>query len=203
MGLPGPLTADQEKQLRTVQSSGRHLLALINDLLDLAKIGAGRMEFSIEPVDCAAVLEEAESTLRPQAEARGLQFIVDKPAGANVGIRTDRRAFSQIVLNLAGNAVKFTESGFVRIGLRALRREDRPWIEIRVEDSGIGIRPEDRHRLFDAFTQMDSASRRRGEGTGLGLHLSRKLAELLGGDIRFESEFGHGSVFILSLPDQP
>jgi protein-histidine pros-kinase len=195
MRLPGPLNAEQEKQLKTVQTGGRHLLALINDLLDLAKVEAGKVELKLEPCACQEVIEEVAAALRPEAEAKGLQFIVEVPAQALV-VRTDRRALSQIILNLISNAIKFTERGSVRLRLRELgaTRE----VELAVEDTGIGIGAEDGGRLFAAFAQVDAAKRRH-EGTGLGLHLSQKLAELLGGHIAFRSEPGKGSTFTLTL----
>jgi PAS domain S-box-containing protein len=202
MGLPGPLTADQEKQLRTVQSSGRHLLALINDLLDLAKIEAGKIELFLESTDLNVVLEEVVSTLRPQAEAKGLVFQLELPMPEKVTARTDRRALSQIVLNLAINAIKFTEKGSVRIALERREISGVKSVQISITDTGIGIRQEDSGRLFDAFAQMAAGNRRSGEGTGLGLHLSRKFAELLGGTISFQSQYGIGSTFVLVLREQ-
>ncbi len=198
MGLPGPLNAGQEKQLRTVQTSGRHLLSLINDLLDLAKIEAGKVELTLEPCLCQSVVEEAAAALRPQAEAKGLRLDVEMPA-ADLEVRTDRRALSQILMNLASNAIKFTERGGVRIVLRSRGDDACRVIEIAVEDTGVGIRPEDGARLFAAFEQLEHGKRHDQEGTGLGLHLSRKLAELLGGRIAFTSELGRGSTFTVSI----
>jgi PAS domain S-box-containing protein len=195
MRLPGPLNAEQEKQLRAVQGGGRHLLALINDLLDLAKIEAGKVELRLEPCDLREVLEEVETTLEPQASAKGLAFEVRVTAG-EVRALTDRRAVSQIVLNLAQNAIKFTDTGGVRVELR----ERDATLEIAVEDTGIGIRMEDQDRLFQAFRQVHDPAARRQEGTGLGLSLSQKLAQLLGGRIVARSEPGQGSVFTLILP---
>jgi protein-histidine pros-kinase len=114
-------------------------------------------------------------------------------------IRTDRRAFSQIVLNLANNAIKFTETGSVRIELDQRRVGGQTQTELRIVDTGVGIRPEDEDRLFQAFAQVDATTRRRHEGTGLGLYLSQKLAEMLGGHITFRSEYGQGSIFTLVL----
>ena len=199
MKLPGPLTTDQEKQLHTVQTSGRQLLSLINDLLDLAKIEAGKVELLLEPTACQTIVHEVAGALRPLAVNKGLQFEVTVPE-ADLVVRTDRRALNQIILNLANNAIKFTERGRVHIRLRQGQSDGRPITEISVEDTGIGIRPEDQSKLFDAFSQVDVSIRRRYEGTGLGLHLSRKLAELLGGQITFRSEFGKGSTFTLRLP---
>src|SRR5258708_27347523 len=116
MKLPGPLNADQEKQLKTVQASGKHLLALINDLLDIAKIDAGKVELHREPTACRAVIEEAITTLRPMAEAKGLELTFS-PAKDEMLVQTDRRALSQIVINLVNNAIKFTDSGGVPVDL--------------------------------------------------------------------------------------
>src|SRR5256885_8446262 len=200
MKLPGPLNADQEKQLRTVQTGANHLLALINDLLDLAKIDAGKVALGLVPADCKEVIDGVAASLRPQAETKGLEFTVTAPQ--KLFARTDRRALSQIVINLANNAIKFTERGSVR--LRAERREENGSraLEISVEDTGIGIRPEDQKKLFGAFTQVDNSANRRYEGTGLGLHLSRKLAEALEGRIEVKSEYGKGSIFTLVLPEE-
>ncbi len=200
MKLAGPLTPDQEKQLRTVQTSGRHLLSLINDLLDLAKIESGKVELDYEPVLCRDLLEEVATTLRPQAEAKGLQFEL-RQYGTNIIINSDRRAISQIILNLANNAIKFTEQGQVSIELYQRRENDSQSTYISVTDTGVGIRTEDQVRLFHAFQQLETTGARRHEGTGLGLHLSQKLAELLGGRITLQSEFGQGSTFTLVLPE--
>ncbi len=198
MRLPGPLTPDQEKLLRTVQSSARHLLSLINDLLDLAKIESGRVELNLAPVECQSVVQEVTTALRPLAESKGLAFdaTVTPP---DLVVQADRRALSQILLNLTSNAIKFTEKG--RVELQVLQRPDgsRTRTEFSVSDSGIGIQPEDQDRLFQAFTQVNVSRKQRHEGTGLGLHLSLKLAELLGGTISLRSEPGKGSTFTLTL----
>jgi PAS domain S-box-containing protein len=194
MKLPGPLTAEQEKQLGLVQSSGKHLLSLINDLLDLAKIESGRVELVLEPVACDAVLDEVVQTLRPTADAKGLWLRIEA-AGALTAVQADRRALQQILINLTGNALKFTVQGGVTIGLR----EDAGRVRIAVRDTGIGIHAQDRARLFGAFTQVGEPRARHAEGTGLGLHLSVKLAELMGGHIAVDSEPGRGSVFTLDL----
>jgi PAS domain S-box-containing protein len=198
MRLPGPLTEDQDKQLRTVQGSARHLLALINDLLDVAKIEAGKIELHPEPVDCRALLEEVAAALQPQATQKGLAFAVDLPSQA-WPLRTDRRALSQIVINLTSNAIKFTLAGSVRLSL-AQRSTDGEWTDFIVEDTGEGIEPADQARLFGAFSRIEQRRGPQPEGTGLGLHLSRKLAVVLGGDILVDSQPGRGSRFTLSLP---
>jgi protein-histidine pros-kinase len=200
MRLPGPLTPDQETQLKTVQASARHLLSLINDLLDLAKIESGKVELTLEPVSCHRVVQEVATALRSLAEAKGLTFDVRVPP-ADCIVRTDRRALSQILINLVNNAIKFTEKGEVRIELAQHRPQGRTQTEIRVVDTGIGIRLEDQTTLFQAFAQVNAHAKARHEGTGLGLHLSQKLAALLSGRITFQSEYGTGSTFTLTLAE--
>ncbi|MDZ7842837.1 MAG: PAS domain S-box protein [Gammaproteobacteria bacterium] len=197
MKLPGPLTADQESQLNTVQSSARHLLDLINDLLDSNKIDAGKMELKLETLLPRAIVEETLNSLRPAAANKGLALTVS--ATDDLQVRADRRAFTQIVLNLVSNAVKFTDEGRVHVEIRRPPVTGLRMIEVRVEDSGIGIPTHTQGRLFDAFVQLDSRSHR--GGTGLGLHLSRKLAEFQGGRIEFTSTYGEGSTFSLLLPE--
>ncbi|HUF79618.1 MAG TPA: PAS domain S-box protein [Burkholderiales bacterium] len=203
MKLPGPLNADQEKQLKMVQAGARHLLALINDLLDLAKIEAGKVELNLEPTACQSVLDEVVAALRPLAEGKGLDLrMAPAPQALQVlQVRTDRRALSQILLNLLNNAIKFTERGSVSVRVGRRDVEGKPTIEFSVVDTGIGIRQEDQEMLFAAFTQVDATNRHQ-EGTGLGLHLSQKLAELLNGRIVFQSEKGKGSTFTLQLAEQ-
>ena len=200
MKLPGPLTTDQEKQLRTVQSSARHLLSLINDLLDLAKIESGKVELRQETLDCRTVVQEVETALRQMAESKGLRFDVRLPADDLI-VRADRRTLSQILLNLVNNAIKFTETGSVSLVVTRRPTDGRVVTEFVVADTGIGIRPEDQAKLFQAFTQVEQSGKRRYEGTGLGLHLSGKLAELLGGRVTVQSEYGHGSMFTLALTE--
>ncbi|HKW38638.1 MAG TPA: PAS domain S-box protein [Burkholderiales bacterium] len=197
MKLPGPLNIEQEKQLRTVQTGAKHLLALINDLLDLAKIESGQVELKLVPTDCKEVIEEVGASLRPQAEKKGLEFTVTTPHALT--LRTDRRTLGQIVINLVNNAIKFTERGSVKITSEQREENGTRTLEIRVEDTGMGIRPEDQAKLFAAFSRVEAATRQIQEGTGLGLHLSQKLAGALGGRIELESEYGRGSVFTLIL----
>lgn len=197
MKLPGPLTPDQERQLQLVQSSGKHLLSLINDLLDLARIESGKVELHRAPVACAALLDEVMQTLRPAAQAKGLRLEAG-PVDATLEIRTDRRALQQVLLNLANNAVKFTAEGGVTLSLRRIAGGE---VEFAVADTGIGISADDQARLFQAFAQVGDSHRRTAEGTGLGLHLSHKLAELMGGRILVHSEPGAGSRFALRLPE--
>jgi PAS domain S-box-containing protein len=201
MRLPGPLTDDQERQLRTVQSSGRHLLSLINDLLDLARIEAGKVELQLAPTECRSVVQDVMDALRPQAEAKGLRFEADLPS-SDVVVQADRRALSQIVLNLTNNAIKFTDRGRVGVRLERRREGDRWRTVVTVEDTGVGIGDEDKAKLFEAFSRVSSGTRRREEGTGLGLYLSQKLAILLGGHVSFQSAPGRGSTFALTLTEK-
>jgi protein-histidine pros-kinase len=198
MELAGPLTSEQQQQLQTIETSAEHLLSLINDLLDLAKIESGKVELMLEPVVCQSVIEIVAATLRPLAESKNLKLEVKTPQPA-LTLRTDQRALSQILLNLANNAIKFTRQGGVTIELAQLQTQGRRLTSISVIDTGPGIRPEDQARLFKAFEQLDSPHH--AGGTGLGLYLSQKLANLLGGYIEFESEYGRGSRFTLVLPD--
>jgi len=199
MKLPGPLNAQQEKQLGIVQRNARHLLSLINDMLDLVKIESGKVELHLAPVACEEIVHEVSDVLRPAAEQKGLELVVETPP-ESVTVDTDRRAVSQIVINLTNNAIKFTERGSVRIVLGTHHNGASRVVEFSIIDTGIGIAQDDQRRLFEVFSQVATESRRRGEGTGLGLHLSRRLAELLGGSITFESESGKGSRFTLKLP---
>jgi PAS domain S-box-containing protein len=198
MRLPGPLNSGQQKQLETIKASAKHQLSLINDLLDLAKIESGKVELNLEWVACRGVLEEIMQTLRPLAAGKGLNFDLQLPEEGEVVLRTDRRALSQILINLINNAIKFTDQGAVELSLRKI--DDT--VEIVVTDTGVGIKPEDQVKLFAAFTRLNGRISPRTEGAGLGLHLSQKLAALLGGRIQFESVPGKGSMFSLAIPQR-
>ncbi len=199
MKLPGPLTDEQERQLHIVDSSARHLLSLINDILDVAKIESGKVSINPEPASVPAVVKEVAESLRAMAEEKRLRFNLELPPEDMIVV-TDRRALHQILLNLANNAIKYTEHGSVSISVaRAPHNVKR--IEVRVADTGIGIREEDQPRLFQAFEQVDTSSTRRFQGVGLGLHLSRRLAALIDATLQCESTYGEGSTFTLSLPD--
>jgi PAS domain S-box-containing protein len=195
MKLPGPLNAEQEKQLRTVQWAGQHLLTLINDLLDLTRIESGETRIEFADVPAVTVAREAVTQLRAQAEAKGLELVTRLPDDEIV-LRADRRALGQILMNLLANAVKYTDAGRVRLAVTRAT----PWVRFEVADTGIGIRPVDRERLFKAFSRLDRGNETR-QGTGLGLYLSARLAALLGGRIEFDSVVGTGSTFTLILPE--
>ena len=200
MKLPGPLNAEQEKQLRIVQTGARHLLSLINDLLDVAKLNANKVTLTLELVDCKTLVEEVSATLQMEARRKGLAFAVHTPP-VDVLLLTDRRALSQILINLVGNAIKFTQQGRVDVVLQDLQLPTGRVVQLHVQDTGPGIPLQEQPRLFEAFSRVESADRRHHEGTGLGLHLSRKLAEALGGTLGFDSTEGLGSTFTLQLPE--
>lgn len=200
MGLPGPLNEEQSKQLRTVQSSARHLLTLINDLLDVAKIEAGKTELNISLVNCGQVLEETAASLRPLAETKGLNLKINLPKEL-IEVHTDQRALNQIVINLINNAIKFTDYGEISIGLRRRKLNKQKVVEVSVTDTGIGIDLDDQAKLFMAFARLKLPAQQQKEGTGLGLYLSQKLAEALGGKITLNSKLGNGSTFSLILPE--
>ena len=208
-GMAGPLTPEQSRQLGMVQAASRHLLALINDVLDISKIEAGELRVAAEPFDLAAAVGRVAATVAPLAQKKGLALEVGAvpPPGEAVG---DGRRVEQVLLNLVGNAVKFTETGSVALTAEAVAdyrpREDAapvPAVRLRVADTGIGIAPEDMAKLFQPFRQVDSTLSRKHEGTGLGLAICRRLAGLMGGRIDAESRPGGGSVFTFTLPLVP
>jgi PAS domain S-box-containing protein len=202
MRLPGPLTNEQEEQLRIVQMSARHLLSLISDILDLAKIEAGKIDLHLGPVDVVEVVDEVRDSLRTMASDKRLELETEVP-GAPVVVVSDRRALQQILINLTNNAVKYTDEGSVRIAVQIRKTSVGAHVDVSVTDTGIGIKTEDRSRLFQAFEQLEPLSTRRVEGAGLGLYLSVKLAKMIGGHLSFVSEYGKGSTFTLTLPYAP
>jgi signal transduction histidine kinase len=200
-GLPGPLNEEQRKQLGMVRTSAQHLLALINDVLDISKIEAGELRIANAAFDVRAVIERAVASVRGRAQAKGLEIGVQVADG--VGPMTgDARRVEQILLNLLSNALKFTDAGRITLSAALLPAEPtvRPMVRIAVSDTGRGIRPDDLPRLFRPFEQIDSGLARDHEGTGLGLSISQRLAGLLGGAITVDSRWQQGSVFTLTLP---
>lgn len=205
-GLAGPLNPEQAKQLDMVRTSARHLLALVNDVLDISKIEAGQLEVANHPYDLNRSIEKVLKLISPQAESKGLNLKAAVPEALPEAIGDERR-FEQILLNLLSNAIKFTERGEVRLQaciIPNFRREDgdSPVEAIRVEvsDTGMGIRAEDLPSLFQPFRQIDSGLARNHEGTGLGLAICQRLTVLMGGDIHAESEWEKGSRFTVTLP---
>ncbi|MFA6363847.1 sensor histidine kinase [Methanoregula sp.] len=193
--LAGPLNEEQKKQLGMVSDSSEHLLALINDVLDISKIEAGQLTLANEPVDLRVVLEKVARTVRPLSEKKNLAIELAIAPDAGV-IRGDSRRVEQIFLNLMSNAIKFTEQGHVRIECR----NEGENVMVRVKDTGIGIQKADLDKLFKPFSQVETGLTRQYEGTGLGLSICWKLVNLMGGTIGVESEPGKGSIFSVSLP---
>jgi signal transduction histidine kinase len=191
----GDLNEKQEEYLKDIYASGTHLLSLINDILDLSKIEAGRMELELTDLHLPTALDNAMTLVRERAGRRSitLQMTVDKRLGA---VRADERKIRQVVLNLLSNAIKFTPEGG-RIEVAAVPKDG--FVEVSVSDTGVGIAPEDQERVFEEFRQVGTAEKK-AEGTGLGLTLCRKFVELHGGKIRVKSQLGVGSTFTFTIP---
>ena len=195
--LPGPLTEAQDKQVGIIQASARHLLSLINDLLDLARIDSGKVELNPETIRAQDLIDEVIQILGPMADSKGVKLERNAP-GTEVRITADRRALMQIIINLTTNGIKYTKAGTVSIALAQRFDRDRVFTEIAISDTGCGIKEEEQTKLFRAFERVGDP-RSRNESTGLGLYLSRRLAELMGGTISFRSKFGAGSTFTFTL----
>jgi adenylate cyclase len=185
--------------LRRVNAAGTHLLSLINEVLDLSKIEAGKLELNPERVDLPRLIDEVIGTAGQLAEKNRNRLVVE--AQQNLGaLNTDSMRLKQILLNLLSNACKFTKEGEVALRVRKVA-DGRDWVELAVADTGIGLTAEQQAKLFQEFTQADSLTARRYGGTGLGLALSRKLARMMGGDVTVMGEPGKGSVFTVRLPN--
>jgi len=219
MGMSGEISDIQKKQLGMVKKSARHLLDLINDVIDVSKIEAGKAELMVEDFDLAELVLEVKESFAVAAADKGLSL--ELHGDGDIAIKSDRRRVRQILANLVGNAIKFTETGGVVIGVKEAetaplgkdpaadgtdRSEDlspataTKDIEVTVTDTGVGIARESMARLFEAFSRIHIQGRPVVEGTGLGLYLSKRIADLLGGDIEVESEPGQGSTFTLRMP---
>ncbi|MEO7742606.1 MAG: ATP-binding protein [Usitatibacter sp.] len=196
-GMAGPIADKQKEFTQDIRDSGKHLLGLINDILDLSKIEAGRMELDVTRFNLRAAMDNAMTLIRGRAERHGIQLETEIDASAAGDYEGDERKFKQIMLNLLTNAVKFTpEGGTVKV---AAQRVDGSYV-FSVSDTGIGIAPEDHAKVFEEFRQVGTDYARKAEGTGLGLTLTRRLIELHGGTIRVESELGKGAKFTFNLP---
>jgi PAS domain S-box-containing protein len=194
----GELNRRQEEALARMYTASQHLLELVNDILDLAKIEAGKMPVHIEQVDVRQVIREISHTIEPMVRRKNLDYQVGLDPDLPV-IRSDPTKVKQVVLNLLSNAVKFTHEGRVAVQTRAAENDG---IVIEVSDTGIGIREGDVQKIFEDFRQVDQSSTREYGGTGLGLSITKKLLHLLGGTIHVESEFGEGSTFTVWLPQE-
>lgn len=185
--------------LSKIQAASRHLLSLINDILDLSKIEAGKMELYCETFDLASVIEEVATTVYPlvQKNSNRLDLQTDGEIGS---IYADETKVRQILYNLVSNACKFTKNGMILLDARREEKDGEPWIVFRVQDSGIGMTPDQLGRLFRAFTQADSSTSRKYGGTGLGLVISERFCQMMGGSIEVESERDRGTTFTVRLP---
>ena len=190
---------DEFEPLDRVLGAGRHLLALINDILDLSKIEAGRMELHLESFPLAPLINDVAKTIEPMATKNGNRIVVDCPPDLGT-LHADQIRFRQALLNLASNANKFTENGTVTIAAQPQRPDGRDWIMIAVTDTGIGMTEEQIGRLFHEFSQADASTTRKYGGTGLGLAISKRFCQMMGGDITVKSMPGKGSTFTIRLP---
>jgi PAS domain S-box-containing protein len=190
--------------IATIRKAGKHLLALVNDILDHSKIEAGKMTVESIDTDLADLFRSVEAIVRPRADAKRLELRFDQRTPAPERIRTDPTRLRQVLVNLLGNAVKFTSSGSVTAYVSAVREEGSERLRVDVQDSGLGMTEEQAQRLFRSFTQADGSTTRQYGGTGLGLTISRALARLMGGDVTLESsEPGRGSCFRLEVALNP
>ncbi len=193
----GNLNDEQIRFAQTIYSAGNDLLHLINDILDISKVEAGKLELVVEDLPVRRVVENLGHTFGPMAKQKQLSFSATVDANVPLTIHTDRQRLEQVLKNLLSNAVKFTETGAVSLTVSAV---DGDWIRFAVRDSGIGIAADQQDKIFDAFHQADGTTSRRFGGTGLGLSISRDLTALLGGKVDVTSTPGEGSVFTLTLP---
>ena len=187
--------------LQKIQNAAQHLLSLINDILDLSKIEAGRMELYLESFEIAPLVKEVADTIHPLMEKKGNILKINCPQ--NIGsMHSDLTKVRQNLFNLLSNASKFSEQGIITLTVKSYRKLSLPWISFKVSDTGIGMTPEQIDKLFQAFTQADASTTRKYGGTGLGLTITKKFCEMMGGDIRVKSKLGKGSSFTIDLPCQ-
>jgi signal transduction histidine kinase len=196
MGITGEITPKQREYLDRIQVNGRHLISMINEVLDLSRIEAGRLELNEREISLAELCDQWRSQTEVLARNKGLEFSVELDPSLPPIIQADPDRLTQIALNLLSNAIKFTAKGRVEL---ALLRANENWL-LRVSDTGMGIPPEAQAYIFDEFRQADSSSTRQYDGTGLGLAIVRRLSHLMGGRVALTSEVGQGSVFTVTLP---
>jgi two-component system sensor histidine kinase RpfC len=197
------LDPEQHSMVRSVKSAGRTLLSLINNILDISKFEAGKLEPRREPFDLYALVAEVRQTFQLQARKKGVRFTTNVAPDVPARLVGDHHYLRDVIVNLVGNALKFTEQGQVAVNVRRLRTSGKDRIELRISDSGIGI-PEDKfERIFDTFSQADESITQKFGGTGLGLAIVKQIVTAMGGDVRVESLLGRGSTFIVTLPLVP
>ena len=194
------LTSEQLDYVETIHSSSQHLLMLINDVLDLSKIEAGKLEIAFESCSPKELLAQIDAMMRQSAEARGLTFRIITEEGFPDAIMTDSKHLYQCLINLVGNAIKFTDQGHVYVRAGILKDDAVSHVRFQIEDTGIGIARDKQKKIFESFRQADSSTSRKYGGTGLGLAISRQLIELMGGSLTVQSEDGQGTTFTIVLP---
>ncbi len=194
------LTKEQRESVNIISESAKALLLLINDILDLSKIEAGKLDIEITECSLREILNSVESMTRPKAKEKGIDFAVIEGNGLPAHVRTDPARLRQCLINLISNAVKFTDQGHVYLKASLETFDDKPMIRFDIEDTGIGIPEKEQKYIFESFAQADGTTTRRYGGTGLGLAITRRLTELLGGKLSLISEVGKGSVFSLIIP---
>lgn len=198
--LDTKLSEAQRRLAEASKKSARSLLVLLNDILDLSKVESGQMTLREEDASLVSIFEEVASALSFEAEQKKLELVCPANKLPLTDYRVDSVRLRQILLNLVGNAVKFTESGFIVVSCHEIGRSDKESVlEFRVKDSGIGIRPEEKNKLFQRFKQLDNSSTRRAQGSGLGLAIVKQLVDLMGGSLRVSSEPGKGTEFVFTL----
>jgi signal transduction histidine kinase len=195
-GVAGPIEGPVKRHLARVASNGQHLLSIINEILDISRIEAGRMPLQVSKFKVPDLIGEVIAELEPIIRRSKLEVSTDVPKDLKP-IHSDRQKVKQILLNLLSNALKFTAQGSVKIAARAQHAPKS--IAIAVTDTGIGIAPEDHARIFEDFKQLDNSPTRAYGGTGLGLSICKRLADIIGGDISVKSQLGKGSTFTLTL----
>ena len=198
-GRSGPVNPEQHAQLGKVLTNARHLLHLINDILDISKIEAGKIEITHWPFHAGESIQKCVSMISPLAEQKGITL--QNSIATSVGeMISDQRRFEQIVINILSNAVKYTERGSITVEARVIWEESKEVLKLRVIDTGVGIKEEDMQKLFQPFQRVNTGRSQNGDGTGLGLAICKKLSHLLGGDVDISSEYGKGSTVEISLP---
>jgi len=198
--LDTPLNEEQREYASTVHSSGQSLLVIINDILDFSRLDAGKMILAPEPFDLRQTIQEVIALFEAQAYTKGLNLSLRYPAGAPARLVGDAVRVRQVLTNLLGNAVKFTERGGIEVSVACPERtEAEASLRVEVKDSGIGIPPEKRQLIFEKFTQADGSMTRRYGGTGLGLSIVKQLVDLMDGTVEVESQLGQGSTFVVTF----
>jgi signal transduction histidine kinase len=195
-----PLTQQQKEYIKMILDSGGQLLKLINDILDFSRVEAGRVKAETVECNVRALLANIESLMNPAAKQKNLEFGISCADDVPNAINTDLQKLKQCLINLINNAVKFTEQGYVKLNARLILKDEKPFIEFEVADTGIGVPADKLNSIFEAFVQADGSATRKYGGTGLGLTITRQLTRLMGGDINVESEVGKGSKFKLVVP---